>query len=229
LVVILRNPVERAISAYFHYIGQGFLPLRDVEAGMREILDGKLSEQYPASRDILEYGLYAEHLSRYMRIFDPSRFCILLHDEILKDKLGAVRKVYRFLGVNPDYMPRAISSKPQAVIYNPRRLRIHVRINRLLFKLNGTKTRIHSRKWNPFSIALARLLAIFDNRVLGPALENKKPILSAGLKSRLSAYFAADIGHLERLIDKDLSAWKQPRAALAERRAERRLTVHQET
>ena len=64
LLVILRNPVERAISAYFHLMNCSFIPIRPAEEGLTKILDGEYKDLYPKSREIIEYGFYYKHLMR---------------------------------------------------------------------------------------------------------------------------------------------------------------------
>ena len=39
LIAILRNPIERAISAYFHNIKYGFIPVINLEKGLLKILN----------------------------------------------------------------------------------------------------------------------------------------------------------------------------------------------
>ena len=35
LIAVLRNPIDRAVSAYFHYINNGFIPCINLEKGAR--------------------------------------------------------------------------------------------------------------------------------------------------------------------------------------------------
>ena len=51
LISILREPVDRAISAYFYYQQWGLLPLVPVETGLRSILSGEWSEQHAGGGD----------------------------------------------------------------------------------------------------------------------------------------------------------------------------------
>lgn len=37
LIAVLRNPIDRAISAYFHNINYGFIPAIDVETGSKSL------------------------------------------------------------------------------------------------------------------------------------------------------------------------------------------------
>lgn len=93
-ILILRDPVARAISAYYHHIGR------------RLIAPGR---SFSAVRDrlgILSMGYYAVHLKHWLRYFPRDRFLILLYEEdVVQQKEAAVRRVFRFLGVDEAFVP----------------------------------------------------------------------------------------------------------------------------
>jgi len=41
LIVVLRDPIHRAISAYFHQVRHGFAPAKEINTGLLAILDGR--------------------------------------------------------------------------------------------------------------------------------------------------------------------------------------------
>ena len=65
IIVILRNRIDRFKSAYFHYMNQGFIPIKPINKGIINLLDGSWKDKYPRSSEILEFGLYYEGLKRY--------------------------------------------------------------------------------------------------------------------------------------------------------------------
>ena len=93
LVVCLRDPVDRAVSAYFHHMNVGrFGP----SVGLLEAV-----ERYP---DIREFGLYATQLAAWRSRYAAERFLVLTYeDDIRPDaaKPRTLRRVYRHLGVCP--------------------------------------------------------------------------------------------------------------------------------
>ena len=66
LVVALRDPIEQAISAYFHQMRHGFALVEDMNAGLRAILRGEWREEYPRTTQIIDYGAYHTQLSLYL-------------------------------------------------------------------------------------------------------------------------------------------------------------------
>ncbi len=119
LILVLRNPVDRAVSAYFHYVKHRFIPFTDLSTGMERLLDGSLQTSHPAAKDILEYGFYGRHLRTYLNRFPKVQIHILFHEDIVADGKQVIRSVYRFLGIDPEYQPESIDSRPQAVLFQP--------------------------------------------------------------------------------------------------------------
>lgn len=94
LIVCLRNPVDRAVSGYFHAIRAGKVSPRRglIEAG--------------GEQGILGMGFYYRHLVEWMKHFSPDKFLVLIYEEdVLQTKEASVRKVYEHLGVDPDFTP----------------------------------------------------------------------------------------------------------------------------
>jgi Sulfotransferase domain len=70
LIAILRNPITRAISAYFHNMRYGFVPPIDPNDGIRSIIDGSMQATYPRSDEVLDFGFYYRDLMHYLDFFD---------------------------------------------------------------------------------------------------------------------------------------------------------------
>lgn len=90
LLVTLRNPVERAVSALNHHRKLGTVSP-----------DAKLFE-VAHRHGIVHMGFYYEHLKKWMRTFDESNFKILIVEDDLTRPDLALREVFCFLGVDPD-------------------------------------------------------------------------------------------------------------------------------
>jgi len=66
LIAVLRNPIDRAISAYYHNIKFEFIPPIDIEIGMRKLIwEPSFSAKYKRSPEIIELGFYCKYLSKY--------------------------------------------------------------------------------------------------------------------------------------------------------------------
>lgn len=94
LIVSLRDPVSRAISAYYHLIRDKMISPRN------RILE--VAHRY----GIMTMGFYQTHLQRWLSLFPSSQFLILIFEEdILKNQKRTISSVYRFLGVDVNFMP----------------------------------------------------------------------------------------------------------------------------
>lgn len=146
LIAVLRNPIDRAVSAYYHNIKYGFIPGIDIEKGMNLLLDGAYEKTFKRAHEIIDFGFYYKYLKQYQWFFDNDRFIILLYEDIIADKLSAIQKVYSFLDVKSSYVPKAINSRPQAVIYSIPRLHFLSLRNTFLYKYNYDRTRLFVRE-----------------------------------------------------------------------------------
>src|SRR5215469_14246021 len=70
LIAILRNPVDRAISQYYHLIRSGRLPLVPADAAFAEYLAGRFDPPY-AQAIVLDFGRYAMGVENFYREFAP--------------------------------------------------------------------------------------------------------------------------------------------------------------
>jgi Sulfotransferase domain len=110
LLVLLRDPVERAWSHYRHMVRLGLEPLSFQEAIEREPerLSGEVERiradpRYDAVNhrrySYLARGRYAEQLEGWLRHFAPDRLLILRSEALFHDTARCYRDVLSFLGL----------------------------------------------------------------------------------------------------------------------------------
>ena len=97
LIVILRNPTDRAYSAYNHNRRNGVEDL-SFEDAIKQDLAGQNTRHI---RNYLNRGHYAEHLERWFKHYDREQFLILTNDELREKLQDTMNKVFKFLGVVP--------------------------------------------------------------------------------------------------------------------------------
>ncbi len=123
LIVALRDPIERAISAYFHQMRQSFAPVRDVNTGLRAILHGEWDETYARTSQIIEYGFYYEQLDRYLRHFDQDQFFLTTYRSITKAPRATVQAICQFLNVSEEVdLGDPLNGKSNEGVYSKLRL-----------------------------------------------------------------------------------------------------------
>jgi len=113
LIVLLRNPVDRAISHYYWQVKLGYesLSLEDAIHTEPQRLAGeleKISENptyysfYHQHYSYLSRGMYAEQLQRWMKLFPLKQFLIIRSEDLYLDSEKVVNQVFDFLGL-PNY------------------------------------------------------------------------------------------------------------------------------
>ncbi|MFQ5707303.1 MAG: sulfotransferase domain-containing protein [bacterium] len=121
LIVSLRDPIDRAISAYFWYLRKGYIPDLPINKGMKLIIKQKSGqinlEVDEIYKSILERGFYDVQINRYLKFFDKKNFLFILYDHISENPEEVVARVFQFLEVSNNFKPSNITSKPLANTY----------------------------------------------------------------------------------------------------------------
>ena len=207
LVAVLRDPIERAVSAYFHFMTSGFIPIQPLNQGMRRILDAKLQTQFPAAEYIIDYGLYAKHLRRYLEYFDRDRLLILLFDDLKAQPLSVVEQSYRFLAVDASYQPnRSMGTRPMASITSMPRIRLHNLARPLFIRTNPRRTRNTTRR-GPLGWTLRKGFNAMDRLVWAKLFKGERPQLDPVIYRQLADRFRPDVEDLETLLGRRLDGW----------------------
>lgn len=110
VIVLLRNPTDRAISHYFHSRRKGREPLPIADAMQAE--DERLKKTFeqanyrdPSFRfhSYKARGLYEQQLKRYLQYFPMQQLLILNSKELFAQPHQALHKVFEFVGVDASF------------------------------------------------------------------------------------------------------------------------------
>ncbi|KUO96439.1 sulfotransferase family protein [Ferroacidibacillus organovorans] len=192
IIIVLREPVARAYSAYMHLIrdARETLSFEDSLAAEEE-RKKKGFEPMWLYRDL---GRYSEQIERYLDVFGAERLHVMLFDEFTKQSKHYVRGVFRFLGV--DEHARIDTQMHHNESGVPR--------SRAAFDFVSKPHPL--KEWvKPFIPQSVR--ERLGNRAKSMLLERTS--MRSETRRELSAYFAPDIAKLEKLLKRDLSHWKK--------------------
>jgi len=178
MIVILRNPIDRAFSAYERFV--------KAESGLT------FEKAIKDKPGLLRMGLYDIYLRRYFSIFDSKDFLVLLYDDIVRDGMQVMKQVYGFLGVGCEFS----RSHP---VNTPVNSALAASYSRYLEKF-GLHRIVPYIKGTPLDRVLRRLMVS-----KGKALKVRE--IDPELKVYLNAYFRGSVAVLQELIDRDLSCW----------------------
>lgn len=191
LFVVLRNPTERSLSQYYYYKHKGLIMEKTFYQALRN---------YPF---LLERSMYYKQLKKYFDLFPKENIKIMFFEDLKNDKISFLKELEDFLGVKR-YVPNSIDKKSNVTglpkYKNPNIILAKIRFILRKYKLN-------------FILDLARKigLAQYLEKIRNTTTDNKfsKEKIDEKTRKYLKEYFSEDIEKLEKLIKKDLSAWKQ--------------------
>jgi len=101
LVFIIRNPMERAFSQWWHGNRSGWTNI-DFEDVFRS---------HHAWDLLVEPGFYAMHLERWAEYFDEEQMLVKLFDDFQDNNEGFIQQIYEFVGVDSDFRPSIVGEK----------------------------------------------------------------------------------------------------------------------
>lgn len=196
LVAVLRNPVERAYSAFLHRTRLGREPLADFSEALREE-ENRMREGWGLSFHYRNKGFYYAQLSRYFDTFGPDRVRVHLYEDLKADPVGVSQDIFRFLGVNDAFVPDA------SVSYNTAGAPKSGIVSALVKRMGPA---IFLRRRLPLGIRRRLPLARAGGRLKGLAFVEPPPLPPEAREELISEY-RKDISKLQGLIGRDLSGW----------------------
>jgi hypothetical protein len=193
LIITLRDPVERAFSQYLHDTSTGVIRNCTFEEALRKY-DG-----------YVEKGLYFKHISNYLKHFPRKQMLFIFTEDIKTNPLQTVRRIYAFLNLKKtSFVPECIDSRP-----NPASEARLPWLNYFLLQTEFFLIKSNLDFILKFLIdsGIRRRIFIFSyysNRKTLPIY----PKMKASTKNKLKKIFRSDTEQLEKLLKKDLAAWK---------------------
>ena len=214
LIAILRNPVDRAYSHWWHrytYRNED-LPFEEaIEANLERIARGvdfegpdgpELWERglvYRGAfasryRIYLDCGLYAGQIRRYRERFAAEQLRVVFYDDLKRDPDTLVRELWDFIGVSKDAELTDLAPRNEARTTMQSRLR---RRTQRVLETTGLRRLLPA--------PLKRL-----GKGLFPEREVERPPLDARRHaSGCSTTTPSPTAELEALLGRDLSAWRR--------------------
>lgn len=104
LIAILRQPAQRAWSAYLHHRRLGLEPLPDFQKALAQETARTAQHWYPGWR-YRQNGFYAANLQPYFDLFDRQQIRVYLYEEWNKQPSAVLADIFQFLQVDPSFQP----------------------------------------------------------------------------------------------------------------------------
>lgn len=189
-ILMLRNPVERAISKYF-------FDLKYSEKDIKRQVDKDILNKYPNS----QYYFYYNSIKKWFNHFPSQNIHIIILEEASINPKENIKKLYSFLGIDSDFIPQGLNkqSNKAHVFYFPNLQKIFSKSHHFL------------KKRPAISKFLKRVRPLYR---LKEKIRSKnikyynKPEISLEVKAELQKKFQSEVEGLENFLNRDLSIWK---------------------
>ena len=187
IIIMLRNPVERAFSHYLMDYRLGLVSDAFEDIVNRKKKNNKNDLFY---QQYIEVSVYSKQVKRYLNVFEKENILIIDYIDFKEDISEVLDRLFQFIGVSTDFEPN-VEKK-----HNPYSMPKN-KIIRFIYSF----------------VALRKVLKLLFSKTLAKKArlllfkEDKKPKLSKALRLQLNKYFKNDIERLGKLLDKDYLRW----------------------
>lgn len=186
LIAILRNPITRAYSQYRNSIKSG------------EIGETMTFEEYMREEEsVCAQGLYAAQLERYCAHFNKEQILVLIYEDIKKDPIEFMKRIYAFLGVDDTFVASMVHDEIN-IARTPRLIGIERVMHHIaeFMRRHGLDRIVHAIR----KLGLPDLVRSVNTK------DAPKAEKSAYDRNALAAYFRDDVTRLSAHLGRDMQA-----------------------
>jgi len=188
LIFLARDPIERMVSNYMHWVSLGW-EKRPIEHAF-----GRPGNPYTARTR------YASALKPYLERYPRERILMLRQEDLLTQRREAMTEVFGFLGVADHWDPRMERKRHLSNEKNRR--------SRLMYRLQVSR----------FAASAYRLPSEAKwliERLAGSGRDADRPSVSPDLRRRVLEELDPEIEEFERITGWDLASWRAPAVNLS--------------
>jgi hypothetical protein len=200
IIVILRNPIDRAFSHYLMMKKWGMDKLSFEDACLVEKSRISKGEWEKADFGYLDRSRYASQVEHVLSVFPQEQVLFVVFENFIQDQVFEFTRIQKWLGLNPT--AKAIVEKKNIASST---------------RSEFLAALLHSHQYRPLRAVLGKLtgtglvrqrikevLSSFNQVKFG---EGNKPKVSKEFRTTLLGQFEADIRDVESLTGLDLSGW----------------------
>ena len=193
LIVMLRDPAERAYSNFLHGVREGWEPLVDFAEALEQE-ETRVRNNWSYFWHYKRRGFYYTQLKRYFEKFDRTQIRVYLFEDWQSSNIKILHDIFRYLNVDDTYVPDSYEK------YNVSGIPKIKTLHQLLHRPNPIRSAL-----KPFLPRRLRGWVITNivNRNL------VRPQLPSEVRRQLVELYREDILKLQDLIQRDLSNWLQ--------------------
>ena len=180
LVYLVRDPVERIVSHYVHYIAEGW-----GKKSLEKLL-GDINNNY-----YVNCSRYFMQIEQFLQYYPRNKLFVINFEKLVKNRAETLRSVFNFLEVDETYS-------------HPGFHQVHHPTSKLRLTPLG-KYLEENIDENPELSPIVRHIQETKSHLIGTPVE--KPVVSPELRQKLLDALYDDMKSLELLLGWDLSKW----------------------
>ncbi len=205
LVVLLREPVARAYSAYWWARRRGWENIKTYEEALAAEAARLNEDRFKWRQCAYQYNsTYYPHVKNLIDQFGRDRFHCLLTDDLKENANSICQNLFNHIGIRADFQPSIDERHNQAT--PPRSERFNFLFTQFLASHNPLRRAI--RKLVPDTTAYKLRKAVLDwNEKPQKNTNWTPPPIDPQTRERQVAYFKPFNEQLAELLDRNLSAW----------------------
>lgn len=97
LFAVVRHPLERAVIEYKHAKSKNLIT--------KNVTCAQFLTNHP---QVQTDGFYHKHLRRYFEFYSPLELYVVVYEDLVRDPLGTIQKLYDFLEVDKNFIPPSL-------------------------------------------------------------------------------------------------------------------------
>lgn len=196
IVISLRNPIDRAYSAYWFARRKGWENIQNFEEALKTGPE-RFAGQWPREQECsyLERGIYVRPIKTIFSFFPRSQVHIYLLEEMKENLIKVCQELYKLCNLESDFVPEAsqrhnlaTEARSEYLAYLISNAKPLKNILRHTFPTNVTDSLKHSlQRWNQKQVDL--------------------PVMKDETRARLVEFYRPHNSELSQLLQRDLSFW----------------------
>ena len=196
IIVVLRNPIDRAYSAYWDAKKVAREESITFEEAIKKepiyLKKGTLEEQ--SHLTYLDHGYYTKQLTDFYKYFKKEQIKVILFDDLVQEPSKIMQELFNFLEVDnnfcPDFKVQNEAGLPRSIVVQ--KILQNIKVPKIIRK------NLPQNITSSFKTYLIRQLNI--KKVTYPKLSNETRVY-------LNKLYKDEVYKLEKMIHKDLSHW----------------------
>lgn len=190
LVVLLRNPIQRAYSSFMYMTAHGYEPLSDFERALDEE-QARIDSNWHHIWHYTRMGFYSGQLSAFWEALGSERMQVILFDDLKSNPQETVRDLFTFLEVDSDFQPETSTEVNRSGVPRSRLLQ---------YALYQVKERQRAKR-------MVKAIVPLKVREWIRRANLTHPKITPEAKERLKGVYHQEITELQDLLHRDLSHW----------------------